>query len=306
MKRLLLLHQGAIGDFLLTLSLIGPFREALDIEHVSTIATSPVARLAAGRSVMDAYISPESIRLHDLYKENESVNDRLAALLGGAEAILNCLSGVGEPVDRAIRRYCTGRVYSIDPRPREETLLDRKHITRQWAADLAGQGGPVIGPVPPQIIHNHSSINKTDGSVIAIHPGSGGQAKCWPTERFLALADRLRPAVIRWLIGPAERERNPLGCDRILNTGDKVVAEESLEPVMDALADADIYIGNDSGMTHLAAALGVPTLAFFGPTDPQVWKPLGGHVHIVSAGRPGEAMTGIEVETVFNVIRSWM
>ena len=71
------------------------------------------------------------------------------------------------------------------------------------------------------------------------------------------------------------------------------------------LARARIYIGNDSGITHLAAAAGAPVVALFGPTDPRVWAPRGERVRIVATARPGEPVERIAVqrvtEAVFNV-----
>lgn len=56
---------------------------------------------------------------------------------------------------------------------------------------------------------------------------------------------------------------------------------ESLVELARSLAGARLYIGNDSGVSHLAAAVGCPTVVLFGPTDPRVWAPRGGHVTVV-------------------------
>ena len=56
---------------------------------------------------------------------------------------------------------------------------------------------------------------------------------------------------------------------------------EGLEAVAGLIACADLYIGNDSGLTHMAAALGAPTVAVFGPTDPGTWRPLGRVVRVL-------------------------
>jgi heptosyltransferase-3 len=103
----------------------------------------------------------------------------------------------------------------------------------------------------------------------AIHPFSGSPKKNWPLEKFRELAARLeRVMPVRWCSGP---EDPPLvGAVRI----------EDLYKLACWLARARLYIGNDSGITHLAAAVGTPVLALFGPSDPQVWAPRGEHVRV--------------------------
>ncbi len=107
------------------------------------------------------------------------------------------------------------------------------------------------------------------GDYAVIHPFSGSRRKNWPLERFQALADRLeRLMPVKWCAG---EEDPPLpGAVRI---GD-------LYDLACWLAGARLYIGNDSGITHLAAAVATPVLALFGPTDPEVWAPRGPHVRI--------------------------
>jgi heptosyltransferase-2 len=121
---------------------------------------------------------------------------------------------------------------------------------------------------------------------VAIHPGSGGRRKCWPAERFAEVAAGLgRPVVM--LEGPADaeacrafRDRVPSGLSVRMADGLSVTEAAALVSACDA------FLGNDSGMSHLAAALGVPTVAVFGPTDPAIWAPRGPCVRIVrGAGR---------------------
>lgn len=111
---------------------------------------------------------------------------------------------------------------------------------------------------------------------VVIHPGSGSPRKNWPLERFEDLAARLieRGRRVRWCIGPAEEENG-------LAAGKDALRCDSLVELAAALAAARLYIGNDSGVTHLAAAVGCPTVALFGPTDPAVWAPLGAHVSVL-------------------------
>jgi ADP-heptose:LPS heptosyltransferase len=102
-----------------------------------------------------------------------------------------------------------------------------------------------------------------------IHPFSGSPRKNWPLEKFRQLASRLeRRMPVRWCSGPDDP---PLaGAVRI----------DDLYELARWLAAARLYVGNDCGITHLAAAVGTPVLALFGPTDPGVWAPRGENVRV--------------------------
>ena len=121
-------------------------------------------------------------------------------------------------------------------------------------------------------------VERADFAVI--HPFSGSARKNWPLERFRAVAARLSIPV-RWCAGPEEAL-------------DDAVRFENLYELACWLARARVYIGNDSGITHLAAAVGTPAVAIFGPTDPAVWAPHGERVAVI-AGRSLDEIEGDEV-----------
>ena len=126
-------------------------------------------------------------------------------------------------------------------------------------------------------------VGRRDDGFIAIHPFSGGRRKNWPLERFQELA-RLFTEPVLWTAGPEE----PLeGAERF----------DNLWSLSEWLAGARLFIGNDSGISHLAAACGVPVVALFGPTDPRVWAPRGPCVRVL-ASRDG-SMGSITVAEVF-------
>jgi heptosyltransferase-3 len=111
------------------------------------------------------------------------------------------------------------------------------------------------------------------GDYAVIHPFSGSARKNWPLEKFRALAKKLeRVMPVRWCAG---EDDPPLAA---------AVRIDDLYELACWLAKARVYIGNDSGITHLAAAVGTPVLALFGPTDPEVWAPRGPHVRVARCG----------------------
>ena len=184
------------------------------------------------------------------------------------------------------------------PRPRP-----RASVGRAPRLPLAGRGPWSRWPCAsrPTLLPRSSSARTNgatpargrrdlDDGFLAIHPGSGSPAKNWPAERFAEAARRLsggRP----WLLlrGPAEEESAAW-------PGAVVAREWPLRPLGAALSRAGLVLGNDSGVAHLAAASGAPTLTLFGPTDPALWAPVGRSVATVRA--PGGALRALDVDAV--------
>jgi ADP-heptose:LPS heptosyltransferase len=125
--------------------------------------------------------------------------------------------------------------------------------------------------------------------LISVHPGSGGARKCWPLDRYCALLDRL----IRWqdpfillFSGPAEEESIADALQAYVgsHTGRAAhLRNAGLAVVSALLSMSDLYIGNDSGISHLAAGMGTRSITIFGPTDPILWKPLGNRGRVVQS-----------------------
>ena len=103
---------------------------------------------------------------------------------------------------------------------------------------------------------------------VIVHPGSGSLEKCWPW--YEELSNRLQDVTM--LIGPCESE---------VRTRHPRLEGLTLTAVAEEIRRSRVFIGNDSGITHLAAYWGCPTIALFGPTDPGIWGPVGRRVTIL-------------------------
>jgi ADP-heptose:LPS heptosyltransferase len=120
---------------------------------------------------------------------------------------------------------------------------------------------------------------------IVIHPFSGSQSKNWPLAKFQELASQL-PLPVEWTAGPEEELPEA-----------RRFAE--LAELAHWIAGARLYIGNDSGITHLAAAVGIPVITLFGPTDPSLWAPRGNKVVVMRS----EPLRDLGVECVLELVR---
>jgi ADP-heptose:LPS heptosyltransferase len=139
---------------------------------------------------------------------------------------------------------------------------------------------------PPAIREEDQAFLSGPSAWLAVAPGSGHAAKNWPlshyyeVSRALAWEHQLR---VVWLAGPAEIAWLPYLQALAAAQGHLLVAGANLSRVAALLARCRLFLGNDSGLTHLAAALNVPAvLALFGPTDPRVWAPPGGRVRVLT------------------------
>jgi ADP-heptose:LPS heptosyltransferase len=289
---LVILHQGAIGDFLLTLPVIQSAREHLQAGHCVVAASAASARLAAGRSVVDAWLSPETLGVYRLFCRDLEPARPLADLLSEARWVLNLLTGPSGCVHDRLKELTAGQLVSIDPRPTEETRESRRHISVQWTDAIRAVGWNLAEPRHAAIQFPHPPARSIPR--VLIHPGSGGQSKCWPIERFIVLADAIKTAEVSWMVGPAEGEVT----GAIQERGEPIVYEPELFKAAQRMAACDLYVGNDGGATHLAAAVGVRTVAIFGTTDPQVWRPLGNDVTVISPEQVEDSMEGISLEQV--------
>jgi hypothetical protein len=119
-----------------------------------------------------------------------------------------------------------------------------------------------------------------------IHPFSGSRKKCWPLERFQVLGRRLAARMpVAWSAGPED----DLPC---------AVRFANLYELACWLRSARVYIGNDSGPTHLAAAVGTPVVALYGPSDPAIWAPRGPQVTLAAA----PSLEAIDVDQVESLV----
>jgi ADP-heptose:LPS heptosyltransferase len=179
-----------------------------------------------------------------------------------------------------------------------------KHVTDFYKEQFIEQSGlsaaehktavgmPLIRPTPAdmnkgkEILAEHG-VMPTLKPVI-IHPGSGGEHKCWQLDNFLSVAQMLAGEGIEvvFLLGPAEQERFGASAMAKIGAAGRLLANLSLAEVLAVLSCAGGYVGNDSGITHLSAALGIRTVAVFGPTEPAVYGPVGPAVTILQSGEP--------------------
>jgi heptosyltransferase III len=173
---------------------------------------------------------------------------------------------------------------------RWHTQLGQQHVDEEPEAWRRPGGRRFLLSTPPRADHRSAK------PLVVLHPYSGSPRKNWPLPGFERLASDLSTiAEIRWCASPEDPLPGHLRNQALLHADLLALAE--------ALQGASLYIGNDSGISHLAAMLGVPTLVLFGPMDPAVWAPRGALVSVLRTPRVGHAASEIPFEAVCKAAR---
>jgi ADP-heptose:LPS heptosyltransferase len=164
--------------------------------------------------------------------------------------------------------------------PYPDGTLHQSEVSGILAAAV-GAGPP---PPPPHYVPDSALQAGVPGGVVYLHPGAGKVKNRWPAERFGAIARELlaRGLEILWVEGPQD-EGCVLAAARSLGKSLPVVRGEPIARLAARFARASLYIGNDTGPLHLAAATGCPTVGLYGWSDPAEWAPVGRCVRSVRA-----------------------
>jgi ADP-heptose:LPS heptosyltransferase len=278
-KRRLVLFPGALGDFICFL----PALEVLSKgEHVHLLARSEFADLVSPAVNVG---SLERYEIHRLFVPGAAQEKRLRDFFGAYSSIFSWMGNGQSAFVRELASVSQGRAVVFPFQPGQKPMHQVDYYLTCVGRRPPEQSIPEI-PLKPEALawcenywHEHSLVDK---QVIALAPGSGSPQKNWPASSFRAVADwwRERPrAAVMVLLGPVEEEK---GDYTALCRGAVRVHNLSLGQLAALLVRSNLYLGNDSGVSHLAAAIGVVSLVLFGPSSVGQWAPRGRNVTVFS------------------------
>ncbi len=307
MERILVFRSGAVGDFILTLPVFAALRRRWPAARIEIVGRPEIACLAVEGGLADAATRYEDPMWSALFVDDLEPGPALKRKLGEQDLILSFTPDRGGGLARRLRAWSRARVIAHPPHPSGKHA--GAHLLDALAEfGLAGASPAARLPTPASRRARAAAWLAERGldprRLVVLHPGSGSPRKCWPLSHFrslvraLARSGDVQPAVS---VGPAEAER---GDDvRALQSEGAVLMEGlSLPELAGVLTHARAYVGNDSGITHLAAAVGAATVALFGPTDPRVWAPLGPRVRVLR----GEPMARIAPAEALRLVRRFL
>lgn len=301
-----IIHPGAVGDCLLTLPLAAYMKKTLHLVRLDFIGKMDAIEFYPGRTCVDRVRSLDSLPLHRLFEDETAFvlddKDRLLIAFEGYEQIVSFL-GHRHPHFENNLLFCVHSTHSADVvmLPLTPAAEDGRHVAdfyvdlfrqEQQLEEPSVQAAQTVVPFASDFAAGQELLEeagvRTDRPVVIIQPGSGAREKCWPLQNFITTADLLKAQGIEavFLLGPVEQERFEPEDLKQLSANGSVISNLELTQVMQILTQADAYLGNDSGISHLAAAMARPTVVLFGPaSNPVHYRPLGEHVSIVQPER---------------------
>jgi heptosyltransferase III len=288
----LVLAPGALGDLVCLL----PALDAISRRHpgasIELMSRFELARLAAGRTVVARAHSIDARELAALFSDQTPVDPGARRFFANFDRIYSFFAS-DDLHFRARLAAATDAGVSFHPFLPDDDM----HVSVAYLRAIEATAVPMdshLEPTPDDLAAAARALDQSNvdsSHLVVIFPGSGNPAKNWPAEKFAALASTLSKRVsVAVILGPAESSLEEIFCDR----GVPVLKELDLPTVAAIARLAVAFVGNDSGVSHLAAAVGTPGLAIFGPTDPARWRPLGSRIDILRRN----PIDSIEVEEV--------
>jgi len=309
--RILIVRGGAIGDFVLTLPVLAALRSQLPGARIEVLGYPHIAGLALLGGLAHEVHSIEARALAGFFARGGDLDATLAARLAGFAIIISYLYDPDGVFRENVGR-CS-KAQFIAGRHRPDEALDR-HATEVFLQPLEQLAIFDPDPVPRLALNPKTGVgrsavrlacptsvfglNKPGGSALALHPGSGSETKNWPEARWRELIEHLLQRCDQRLLlvggeaegGRLDRLAAGLPTDRV-----ETARNLPLTELAGRLADCAGFVGHDSGITHLAAAVGLPGLALWGGTREPVWRPRSDGIRIVRASGGLASLTVADV-----------
>ncbi len=288
---ILIIRTGGVGDCILTLPVLSFIQQSHPEAELHVLGNPTMNEVVRLSGMASTYRSIDGAGFAALFS-NRGATGFLRDYFGRFERVLFFTARDRSAAERTVLDAGARSCRALDPRPPEGY---RRHISTHLLSILEEYSGET-----PRLPEPFSSgiILRIPGRLM-IHPGSGGLAKTWPLDRFLDIAARWRGETM-FVLGPAEEER---GFRERIPKKFRVITDYTLGETFNVLTSAELYLGCDSGISHLAALTRTPSTVLFGPTDPDVWRPPGEGVTVIAS--PDGTMEGIAPDTVMaSLLRS--
>jgi len=303
-KRLLVIRAGAIGDFVLTLPLLEAIRRTWADAEVEILGYPWIAELAAGRRLAAGARRIDAMEWAPLFARGGELDPAERAYLASFDRVF-CIWPDHDGVMRRNLESAGARdILWADPMPPEGSSTHAvDHLSRQCRNQ-----GLVLDGILPRLYPSERDrwwaerFMRVTGAgekpALAVHPGSGSPRKNWPALNFVRVArDWLgrRAGHVLLVGGPADAEPLTRVRDALPLADVTVLRDESLPRVAAVLERCAAFVGNDSGVAHISAAVQTPTISVFVASDPAIWRPLGAKTYALGSGRDGKPVTASDV-----------
>jgi ADP-heptose:LPS heptosyltransferase len=307
---ILVLHPGALGDIILSLPAVSLLRNKFPSARI-TIAGNIDHFAPVMSEYAESVLSLSTLPLHHLYARGP-LPEAEVRFWKSFDWIVSW-TGAGDPEFTKNFQATHPNVCIASWRPMPGEL---RHVSQLFVDSLGADISYGVKAESARITLDSKVLEEAKqwllargwngrDPLIALHPGAGSTTKRWPLVHFVELARHLVFQEKRKLLvieGPAE----PGLAKEITQALPEAAAIPAqllnLNLLAAVIAQCAIFIGNDSGIAHLAAALGIRSVVLFGPTLPQHWAPLGQHVTVLR--NADSCLASITVEEVIQNLNS--
>jgi heptosyltransferase-3 len=289
MNRILVIRGGAIGDFVLTLPALKALRDANPGAHIDLLGYKHIAELANNRFYANGVRSIEYAPLARFFAKDSELSSDLRDYFSSFDLIISYLYDPDQIFQNNARR-CGVRQFVVGP----GKIGDGEHASRQLAEPMEKLGLKIaslaakIYPSAKDRQFARNFLGDCARPMVAFHPGSGSEKKNWPLQNWIDLGNSLlnspnfHGSIL--VVGGEADEARTGQFKSIWSDHPRVRFAESLAlPHLAAVLEQTVYLGHDSGISHLAAAASANCILFFGPTNPAVWAPQGENVTVIRA-----------------------
>ncbi len=285
-SRILVIRGGALGDFILTLPAITFLRGHYPKAHLEIMGYPSIATLA--ENYVDKISSIDQAELAPFFLKEGELPPRIIDYFRSFHLVVSYLSDPDSIFFGNLRRAASARILTGRPIPSNG---NHEHVASHLLEALKPLGADGADAVPRVILSGEArswasqfwARHRLD-SAVAIHPGSGGGRKRWASEKFAQVSDWVASRYkAKVLLIQGEADSDGVGKVMSLVGSEKPLLIKGLGLIhLGAILErCPLFLGNDSGITHLAAAIGTPTVALFGPSNPRLWGPRGSRAAVL-------------------------
>ncbi len=276
--KILVIRGGAIGDFILTLPVIAALRQQFPQAHLEVLGYPHIVQLAEAGGLVNRVQPIEARGLASFFARDGELPEDLRDYFSEFNIIVSYLYDPDEIFQTNVKR-CTPGQFIVGPHRPDET--DRTHATEVFLKPLERLAIFGADTVPRLALDLRPS---TLDRLLALHPGSGSERKNWPEEKWAGLIEHLLATTDANLLlvgGEAEGERLQRLAAALTPTRCVVAKSLPLAELARWLKSCVGFVGHDSGITHLAAAVGLPCVVLWAHTVEEIWRPQGERVQII-------------------------
>lgn len=294
--KILVIRGGAIGDFILTLPAITALRRHFPQAHLEVLGYPHIAQLALTGGLVDRVQPIEARALAGFFARDGELSGALRDYFSEFDVIVSFLYDPDEVFQTNVARCFHGQFIAGPHRPDEKQLL---HATRVYLKPLERLAIYDADEVPRLAV----PTTRNPQPVLALHPGSGSERKNWPEANWAELVGQLVGFTNLKLLlvgGEAEGQRLDELARALPAERCELARSLPLTELATRLQSCAAFVGHDSGITHLAAALSLPTLVLWADTVEEVWRPPGQTVRVI---REAAGIHHIRVEVVVGQLK---